>query len=206
MPCHVVNSVFHRNIHLDERLIGTPIFRCRHRGKTCFAVKHQPFFGIKSEELVLHKRNWNTRLYWTCYSYTGKNSCVVLCKPNKLYTVGNLMSMFFSRHLNNMPVGSLMSWSYTKFIKFKKYTDFFLQEEISVSKQWAFNERISGLIFNKWETIMHFARWILLLKMTLALPEFLKYVDFQSPEKVRFPRTCFTTHMVQSKELSSHLK
>ena len=57
----------------------------------------------------------------------AKQCCVVLCKPNKLYTIGNVMSlakMLFSHHLNNMPfVGSFMSCSYTELIKFKKCTD-----------------------------------------------------------------------------------
>ena len=49
---------------------------------------------------------------------------------------------------------------------------------------------------------MHLIRWILLVKRTLAIPYFLSYVDFKSAEKVRFPRTCFTTHMLQNKGLS----
>ena len=41
------------------------------------------------------------------------------------------------------------------------------------------------------------------MKFILALPEFLQYVDFQSAEKVRSPRTCFTAHTLQNKELLS---
>ena len=37
--------------------------------------------------------------------------------------------------------------------------------------------------------------------VTLALPEFLSYVDFQRTQKVQSPHTCFTTNMLQNKEL-----
>ena len=47
---------------------------------------------------------------------------------------------------------------------------------------------------------MHFVRWTLVVKKTLALPFFL-YVDFQNSDEVRSPRTCFTTHTLQNKEL-----
>ena len=95
---------------------GSPIFRCRHHKKR-FCGKTSTNFGIKSEERFLPKCNWNTHAYWKCYSsVTQAKTCRVdLCKPNKLYTVGNVMSLAkicFSRHLNNMPViGSLMRWS-----------------------------------------------------------------------------------------------
>ena len=87
----------------------SPIFRhCNHKKKFC--CKISTFFGIKSEEHFLPKRNWNT----------------CLCKPNKLYTVGNVMSwakMFFSRYLNKIPLVNYLSWSYTEIIQFKKHMD-----------------------------------------------------------------------------------
>ena len=54
---------------------------------------------------------------------------------------------------------------------------------------------------------MHFVHCTLLVKRTLPLPYFLPYVDFKSAEKVRSLPTCFTTHMLQNKELKKcHLK
>ena len=48
--------------------------------------------------------------------------CVVLCKPNKLNTVVNVMSLakiIFSRHINNVPVVGSLSWSYTELRRLK---------------------------------------------------------------------------------------
>ena len=61
----VVNGVFHRNSHSDQKSIRTPKevlylgvgIAQKNSGKT------SSFFGIKSEELILLKRNSNTRGY-----------------------------------------------------------------------------------------------------------------------------------------------
>ena len=51
-----------------------------------------------------------------------KKYCGVLCKPNKLYTVGNVVSlakMLFSRHFNKMPIVGSLNLSYSEFLIMK---------------------------------------------------------------------------------------
>ena len=41
------------------------------------------------------------------------------------------------------------------------------------------------------------------MKSTMALPNFLSYVDFQNAAKVNSLHACFSTHMLKNKELLS---
>ena len=59
---------------------------------------------------------------------------------------------------------------------------------------------LQACTFLEWETIMHFVRWTLLVKRTLALSYFLYYVDSWSAENVRSP-ALVSPPTLQNKEL-----
>ena len=81
---------------------------------------------------------------------------VVLCKPNKLYTFGNVMSlakMLFSHHFNNMPiVGFVMSWSYSEqthiFSATALHTETVILGLIAFQSACAFVEVYNGKVYN----------------------------------------------------------
>ena len=69
------------------------------------------------------------------------------------------------------------------------------------------NNHNDAILYTNIVMILEFS--VLFLFMFLYI-YFLLYMDFQSAEKVTFPHTCFTTHMLQNKEnlllMQWHLK